>query len=197
MSMQPKRSVRCDGFGHQAMPNLSCRCTVRYTIYFASGDICFVRTTIDYCELAHSRRGKRWLVLVCRVELSQLCKSPRPNFVNVTKPVRTLAKRQHRCEPDRPETLTSTMSGATTVERTVTPGMRCTSSRPPPIEQPDMAEGLHLSHCPRSATHFRASAERYRDGHPRRIVKDSLPDRAPLKESVHFPPLHGRSLHLT
>ena len=97
MSMQPKRSARGEDFGHQAMPNLSCRCTVRYTIYFASGDICFVRTTIDYCELAHSRRGKRWLALVCRVELSQLCKSPRPNFVNVTTP-RTYNR--HRFPPD-------------------------------------------------------------------------------------------------
>ena len=59
MSIHANKSVRCEAFGHQAMPNVSCRCTVRYTIYFASGDICFVHTTIDYCELAHSRRGKR------------------------------------------------------------------------------------------------------------------------------------------
>ena len=31
---------------------------------FLSGDICFVQTTIDYCELARSRRGKGGLRLL-------------------------------------------------------------------------------------------------------------------------------------
>lgn len=54
MSTHANKSVKCAGFGRQAMPNVSCRYTVRYTICFASVDICFAQTAIADCEHARS-----------------------------------------------------------------------------------------------------------------------------------------------
>ena len=59
MSTPANKSVRCEGFGRRAMPDVSSQYLVKFTICFASVDIGFVHTMIGHCELAPSRRGNR------------------------------------------------------------------------------------------------------------------------------------------